>query len=694
MSRPASSQSGFSFDAAAPVVPPAAEGAADTHLVQETRQQIRALVQEIEALAESDIGTREFYAGFLARVVAALAAVGGAIWTRNADGELELAYQVNLPQKELDDPAAKGCHGQLLDKIWQATGQPQLVPPHAGSQQAGEAGNPTEWLLVVAPLAVEHQTVALVEVFQRPGGGPTTQRGYLRFLTQMCAIGSDYLKNRRLRQYHDRQELWQQFESFLRAVHQKLDVRHTAFTLANEGRRLSTCDRVSVLLGTGSSAKVVAVSGLDTIDRRAAEVRRMESLARVVLHARQNVWFAGESGSLAPQIDDALHDFVDLSQARAVGVLPLVPPAEPGTEAATARPKPIGALIVERWEQGHWSPAARERVEAIAEHGATALANAREHQSLFLLPLWKALGRMQWLARLPKAVLVAGVLAAIVTALCLVPGDFELAARGKLQPSDRRDIFAATDGVVVDVPVDHAQMVAPGEVLARMRNTDLEVEIATLLGRQTTLEEQLATAQRALIHQSQLSVEDQNRIAGEILETRQAIESIQRQLALYAHKQEQLVVRSDRAGQVVTWQVRDLLLSRPVQRGQVLMTLVDPAGDWELELYLPEKRLGHALAAWEQAQTTQQPLRVTFQLSTHPGQEFEGHVVEIHRRTETRGEEGSVTLVRVAIDKSQLPELHSETTVTARLDCGQRPLGYVLLQDVIETVQSQAMFWF
>ena len=64
MSRP-SSDTGFSFDAAAPVVPPAAEGAADTHLVQETRQQIRALVQEIEALAESDIGTSEFYAGFL-----------------------------------------------------------------------------------------------------------------------------------------------------------------------------------------------------------------------------------------------------------------------------------------------------------------------------------------------------------------------------------------------------------------------------------------------------------------------------------------------------------------------------------------------------------------------------------------------------------------------------------------------------
>ncbi|HVK81390.1 MAG TPA: hemolysin D, partial [Verrucomicrobiae bacterium] len=321
----------------------ASQPEADAHLVQDTKQQIRALVHEIEALVTADVTTAEFHAGFLARVVAALAAVGGAIWTRNADGELSLAYQINLPETGLSETNSRP-HALLLGKVWDAQGQPQLVPPHAGSQSKDEPGNPTDLLLVLAPLAVEQQTLALVEIFQRAGGGPTTQRGYLRFLVQMCQLGSDYLKNRRLKQYQDKQALWEQFESFLRAVHRQLDVRQTAFTLANEGRRFSGCDRVSVLMASGAHAKVLTVSGLDSIDRRAAEVRLMEQLGSVVLKAGESVYFAGDSTGLAPQIDDALHDFVDASQARAVGVIPLVTTAAEGA----ARPKPLGVLVVER----------------------------------------------------------------------------------------------------------------------------------------------------------------------------------------------------------------------------------------------------------------------------------------------------------------------------------------------------------
>jgi multidrug resistance efflux pump len=368
-------------------------------------------------------------------------------------------------------------------------------------------------------------------------------------------------------------------------------------------------------------------------------------------------------------------------------------PLFPSGEAGTKR-RPIGVLIVERWQQSRWTEASQQRIGTVAAHGASALANSQEHQSIFLLPLLKAIGKVAWLAKLPKALLITAVLCGIGAALALVPYDLKLAARGKLQPADRREIFAATDGVVVDVPVDHGQFVDAGQVLATLRNTDLDVEIATLIGKQTTVEEQLSTAQRALLNESQLSIEEQNRIAGEILELKQSLESIAQQLELYALKQQQLVVRSDRAGQVVTWQVRDLLLSRPMQRGQVLMALVEPSGDWILELALPEKRLGHALAAYDAAQRAGRPLEVSFQLSTHPGQEFRGAVIEIERRAEIRGEEGSVVLVRVAIDKQQLPELHSETTVAAQVECGPRPLGYVLFQDVIETVQKQWLLWF
>ena len=50
-------------------------------------------------------------------------------------------------------------------------------------------------------------------------------------------------------------------------------------------------------------------------------------------------------------------------------------------------------------------------------------------------------------------------------------------------------------------------------------------------------------------------------------------------------------------------------------------------------------------------------------------------------------------LLRVAIDKKELPELHSETTVTARVHCGRRSLGFVWFHDLIEAAQSKILFW-
>ena len=35
-------------------------------------------------------------------------------------------------------------------------------------------------------------------------------------------------------------------------------------------------------------------------------------------------------------------------------------------------------------------------------------------------------------------------------------------------------MFAALDGVVIEVPVEHGQIVNKGDVLARLRNTDLK----------------------------------------------------------------------------------------------------------------------------------------------------------------------------------------------------------------------------
>ena len=111
------------------------------------------------------------------------------------------------------------------------------------------------WMLILAPVTSDREPRGLVEIFQRPGAGPVTQRGYLRFLMQLCDLAGNYLAKRELRHFEDRQNLWGQLDQFTRAVHENLDPRRTAYTVVNEGRRLIECDRVSLACTTAASAR-------------------------------------------------------------------------------------------------------------------------------------------------------------------------------------------------------------------------------------------------------------------------------------------------------------------------------------------------------------------------------------------------------------------------------------------------------
>ncbi len=677
-------------------------GGLDPALIQQTKKELRQIVQEITQLSHSDILQGQFHEEFLRRVVSALAADGGAVWMEGEEGELTLQYQINYPAQSLvDDRAGQSRHGLLLRNVFQSC-QPTLVPPRSGAADESEAGNPTEFLLIFATLKVEQQIVGVIEIFQRAGGGPTTQRGYLRFLVQMAELAGDFLKNRRLRHLGDRQTLWDSLERFLRVVHSGLDVQATSYTIVNESRPLIQCSRVSLALRSGKQFTIRAVSGLDNIDRRASQIKLLGRLATVVCAAGQPLWYGDDSRDIPPQIDGPLHEYLDQSHARLVAVVPLYPESTSQTaggaggdqlETHSKQSRAIGVLIVEKLGDDRQGDGFVERVNAVATHSASALANALEHNSLFLLPLWKTLGRATWVIKartLPKTMVVVALIVAAVLSLVLIPADFALSARGKLQPAIRRDVFAQIDGVVVDVPVRHEQSVEAKQVLAKLTNNELEIQITNLIGRKQTTQERITTVQRSQLTDRRLTIEERNRLDGELLELRQVEESIARELQLLLQKQEQLIVRSEMPGQVVTWNVHDLLLRRPVDKGQVLMTVVDPSGPWELELHMPERRMGHITQA-----TRESPdgLPVTFLLASHPGSEFVGRVVEVQRTAEVHGDDGNAVVLRVAIDKEDLPELRSDTTVTARVHCGRRGLGYVWFHEVLETVQTKVLFW-
>ncbi|QDU31168.1 HlyD family secretion protein [Anatilimnocola aggregata] len=675
----------------------------DPSLLTDTRNEIRQLVNEVAQLAASDATAKEFYEGFLSRVLAAMAAVGGAVWIKQGDG-LQLAYHANLPATGLAANQELPAHQGLLRRVAE-TKQALIVPPHAAGAAGSQApDNPTQHLLVLAPLMLENETQAVVEVFQRAGGGPTTQRGYLRFLVQMAELAGDFLKTQHLRQLRDRQAVWQQLEQFVLAIHRSLELLPTAYAIVNEGRRIAGCDRVSLILWKQGRCEVLAISGLDSLDRRAVQVKRLAELTRCVLKAREPLLYTHDSRDTPPQIEAALQGYLDQAHARLLGVIPLtIQPAKTDQPVRASELPIIGALIVEQLSDDRPASDLASRVDLVAQHSASALAAVLSHQSVLFLPLWKALGSLGAVASLralPKTAAVLILLVGVIAALFLVPADFEVAARGKLQPADRREVFAQISGVVDKLAVRHGDFVQAGQPLVELSSHDLEEQLTTILGEQSTVVEQIAATERALLDNrsgqgTRLTAADENRLAAELLELRQRASNLERELALFRQKQQQLLVVAPAAGQVVTWKVEQQLLHRPVERGQALLSLADPAGPWELELYVPERRLKHLAAAqaMKPGKADRQPLEVTFTLASHPGMTFRGQVVEIEHTAQVRGDEGNTILVRVQVDKSQLPDLHDQVTVTGKLYCGERSLGFVWFCDLLETVQSQVLFW-
>jgi multidrug efflux pump subunit AcrA (membrane-fusion protein) len=703
----------------------------DEEAIRRARLEIQSLVQEVVSLSKSDIDPTQFYAALLEKSISALAAIGGVVWTLEEGAGFKLEYQVNLKQTGLlESPEAMNQHGRLLGQIAKR-GEPALVAPHSGAGVGDDdqlAANPTEFLLVVAPIVSDRGVDGLVEIFQRTGARPNTQRGYLRFLMQICELAGEYLKTRRLRDFGAKQTLWQQLESFTSLVHERLDSRNTAFTIANEGRRLIGCDRVTVVLKKGPKHVVEAISGQDTFDKRSNVVRMLRDLSAVVVKSGEDLWYNGDTTNLSPQVERAVNAYVDESHTKQLAVLPLRE-ADPHSDDPN-RPKKrvnmLGAIVIEQLVDSRAPEGLLERVDVVRRHSSTALTNSQAHEGLFLLPLWRTIGRSRALVtarNLPKTILACIFLVGAALAMWLVPWDFTVVADGKLLPETRAYVFAANDGIVTEVPVEDGDKVTKGQVVARQKSRDIEGEIIRIRGdllatstQIANIEVQLRTPERGQPRQVS-NIE----LAGQRSRLEAQRRSLLKQLEILEQKDADLEIASPIDGKVVTWKVRELIENRPVKTGTRLMEIADPEKDWELEIDVPESKVGHVIRYLQELQESDPTaqLDVEFMLATNTGIDLRGRVTHIDVSAEITGEKGNMVRMDVAFPQTELlkltvpagtasaaggdaeqrlaelkKNLKVGADVKAKIHCGRAAVGYVLFHDLWEFIQSRILFRF
>jgi multidrug efflux pump subunit AcrA (membrane-fusion protein) len=328
----------------------------------------------------------------------------------------------------------------------------------------------------------------------------------------------------------------------------------------------------------------------------------------------------------------------------------------------------------------------------VARHSALAVANALRYESLPTFPLARRRSAQFAQRGLRMSTIIAGIAASVLVAsLFLTPMTFNVHAEGELQPENLQHLFAPFEGQVASIRVQHGQRVSANDVLLELRSTEIDLESQRIQGDFDVTQKRIAAIESSLLQiddSDDEGVARMNQLAAEQEELRQLLSSQQEQLATLRSQREQLTVRSPIDGQVLTWDLEKSLSDRPVQRGQLLLSVANLNGPWVAELDVPDDEIGHILKS--DASPDAKP--VSFQLATNRGIDFQGVIRRIASRTETSADDRPIVRVTVDVDEKEIGELRPGATIFAKIDCGKRKVAYVWFHDVVEAVKSWVFF--
>ena len=369
-------------------------GAAPT--VESPPHRTARLLEEMAALLESCPPPPEFYGGFLQRVMSALRAVAGAVWSRPTPTRFQLEFQCNLGEIGLEGIAnGRNCHGELLRMAASKT-EPLWAPPRSGPDLSGRqvsAANLSGYGLLLAPILVDGDCTGLVEVWIDFYHDSQAWRTAARLLGEVSGFAAAYQHKTQLRSLQARQQLWEKLEAFVRKLHASLDGREIAYVAANELRPLLGCDQVAVALQQGSGTRIAAISGSISVDRAGSMARAMEALCQAVLISGETLVYTGaHDDALSPQVRISLDAYLNESNTRHLIAMPLRDERDPAHGPCRS------ALLAESFDASATTEQVRSRAAVVSPHLASALYNATEHANLPLGSLSRSFGSVQnWL---------------------------------------------------------------------------------------------------------------------------------------------------------------------------------------------------------------------------------------------------------------------------------------------------------
>lgn len=674
--------------------------------------QLEELVDRLHAAARTDVAPREFYREMLTDACAVMGASAGAAWRRGKRGELELVAEALVARSP---SVAVTAAGQTLAERRAAI--EQSLAAHSPSNQfsSQRAGAGDQLICPVLDAAAEENgapaTMGAIELEFAAGADAAVQQGRRELLGALAAIAADFHALAELRRLRATAGVQQQAVDLLRRIQQPRDLEGTAFAVANESRRLLECDRVALLMRRGAAWRLLCASGVSRIDRQTDFARLSERLAEDVANWGEPISHAGnrvDADELPPRLATALAEHLDHSHARQLVAVPIAFQSNDGdnvSDRQTARSLKTqydAVLVAERFDGASEEGWQRQLIE-IGELSAPLLARAA---TLDRFPVRTALDWSERVAALRqplqrrRALWIAGGIVACLAALALIPAQLTVEAPAKLAAAVEREVFATATGSVASIRVEHGQQVQQGDVLIVLSDPELALKLQQVRGEIAATRQRLdalavTRTDRTL---NERETEDRLPLSAEQRQLEERLATLNAQEELLAARHEALTLRSPIAGEVLTRDVQSLLSSRPVERGQALLTVADVSSGWELKADVPQRDVGAVVEAQRAASSNDPPASVaaSFRLSGDVAATYAAHVIAVSSAAplDAEGLEDAAppVEVRLAVDAEPPAAARPGMAASVRIDCGRRSLGYVWLHDVAATLYRWLTF--
>jgi hypothetical protein len=751
----------------------------DSPFVQQTKDRIREIVAQITKMSQSVIEPSDFWDFALPRILEAMGGDGAAVWAWQPNQGWSLVANTRMPgqlfdvdmlaadrinegedaqssfdriegiEKQLSaallesespnsvDLATRASnagiqsfqswiparlpsetHLLLLDEV-RKEHQPVLIPPQSASLVKGRPANPTESLLMLVPFPIALDGGQLwLELLQKPSGGPSSQRGYLRFAAQMADVLAEYLRSYRLRTLERDQEFMRRSYATIELAASAPDIDRGLSKLVSEIRNTADAEHAILFRRNGGRQRwrVTAIAGLTKVDRRADGVHLLEDSAPHLdlqlkhgasLHRDYTRIDQQQEASLPPEMQRWKETF---SVTRWMWIKPLLVDVSNTSGTSTLLEtvvQPRGVALAENTE-----PRAHDTAILLTWSGQGIPPVRCVEQSALTLKLGLSILRPRWWqshvmrdARLYSAPTVAGtsrkwvaavLLSLMVAAVMAIPIPIQIESTATLRPSKASEMFASADGTIQEVFVEDGQFVQKGAPLLsidspRLLNAHDEAKLNL-----EKLESEWKKQNKQLLNDRELTKSERDAIELKIEVLAKDIQDHATSVKRRKREIEELTVRAPASGTIEARQVQDYL-KQPVPMGKWLLSIREEESQWELEAKIPERYLQELRNA-SQNESTSAIARMTA-LPTQPlrlrvSDPITWRPVETGVPSTTGTLDNREYRVRFALE-DPLPTTVASTGASARIaiTTGRGPLIWALSKDFIEDISARTAMW-